>query len=227
MKKILIIFFLIPVIIVIFSKQLVQLYFSYKLSNWVEKKITFNEFNFTYPNLISINGLKIMNLNPIYYESIFEAEKVDIDFNLRSFLLDDLVIINHLKIEKAKFFLEIIEKKSKLIKSKKNKNVIFEDNIGLAKKINEDVPDKIWPIKKKDINFMILKSYINTGKAYIKVSSISEFFEIKLSDFKFVNVGNHTQLQHYKSVLKIMFFDIYSRIEDTDLKKLLKNIYNL
>lgn len=77
------------------------------------------------------------------------------------------------------------------------------------------------------MNFVILKSHINSRKAYIKVSSIAKFFKIKLSDFRFVNVGNHKELQHYKGPLKIMFLDIYLRIEDSNLKKLLKDIYNL
>ena len=31
---------------------------------------------------------------------------------------------------------------------KVEKKVFIEDNIGVAKKINEELPDKIWPIKK-------------------------------------------------------------------------------
>ena len=60
---------------------------------------------------------------------------------------------------------------------------------------------------------MILKSHINSRKAYIKVSSIAKFFKIKLSDFRFVNVGNHKELQHYKGPLKIMFLDIVRIVE--------------
>ena len=192
----------------------------------MEKRIIFDDFNIKYPDLISINQLKIVNLDSFYYENVFEAEKVDIKFDLRSLLFNELIIITHLRIEKPKFFLELIEKKFNSEELTKEKKIIYEDNIGLAKKINENLPDKIWPIKKKDVNFLILRSYISDGKTYIKVSSIIKPFENLLSDFRFTNVGNHKEHQHYKEVLKLMFFDMYASVKDYDLKKLLKKIYN-
>ena len=226
MKKLIIIFILILATIIFFNKKLIEIYFSYKLSNWVEKRIIFDDFNIKYPNLISINQLKIVNLDSFYYENVFDAEKVAIKFDLRSLLFNELIIITHLRIEKPKFFLELIEKKFSSEELTKEKKIIYEDNIGLAKKINENLPDKIWPIKKKDINFLILRSYISDGKTYIKVSSIIEPFENLLSDFRFTNVGNHKEHQHYKEVLKLMFFDMYASVKDYDLKKLLKKVYN-
>ena len=226
MKKIFIIFIFIIVNIFFFNKKIVEIYFLYKFSNWVEKKIIFDNFNIEYPNLVSINGLKIVNLDPFFYKNVFEVEKVDIKFDLKSLLFSKLIIINHLKIEKPKFFLELIEKKINTISSTQDTKIIYEDNIGLAKKINENLPDKIWPAKKKDVNFLILRSYIPNGRAYIKISSITKPFEISFSDFKFIDVGNHKNHQHYKEVLKIIFFDMYASIKDYNLKKLLKNIYN-
>ena len=226
MKKLIIIFILILATIIFFNKKLIEIYFSYKLSNWMEKRIIFDDFNIKYPDLISINQLKIVNLDSFYYENVFEAEKVDIKFDLRSLLFNELIIITHLRIEKPKFFLELIEKKFSSEELTKEKKIIYEDNIGLAKKINENLPDKIWPIKKKDVNFLILRSYISDGKTYIKVSSIIKPFENLLSDFRFTNVGNHKEHQHYKEVLKLMFFDMYASVKDYDLKKLLKKIYN-
>ena len=226
MKKLIIIFILIFATIIFFNKKLIEIYFSYKLSNWMEKRIIFDDFNIKYPNLISINQLKIVNLDSFYYENVFEAEKVDIKFDLKSLLFNELIIVTHLRIEKPKFFLELIEKKFSSEELTKEKKIIYEDNIGLAKKINENLPDKIWPIKKKDINFLILRSYISDGKTYIKVSSIIKPFENLISDFRFTNVGNHKEHQHYKEVLKLMFFDMYASVKDYDLKKLLKKVYN-
>ena len=226
MKKIFIIFILITANIIFFNKKIIEIYFSYKFSNWVEKKISFDNFNIEYPDLVSINGLKIKNFDPLFYKNVFEAEKVDIKFDLKSLLFSKLIIINHLKIEKPKFFLELIEKKSNTGKSTQDAKIIYEDNIGLAKKINENLPDKIWPTKKKDVNFLILRSYIPDGRAYIKISSITKHFEISLSDFKFIDVGNHKKHQHYKEVLKIIFFDMYASTKDYNLKKLLKKIYD-
>ena len=226
MKKLIIIFILILATIIFFNKKLIEIYFSYKLSNWMEKRIIFDDFNIKYPDLISINQLKIVNLDSFYYENVFEAEKVAIKFDLRSLLFNELIIITHLRIEKPKFFLELIEKKFSSEELTKEKKIIYEDNIGLAKKINENLPDKIWPTKKKDVNFLILRSYISNGKTYIKVSSIIKPFENLISDFRFTNVGNHKEHQHYKEVLKLMFFDMYASVKDYDLKKLLKKIYN-
>ena len=192
----------------------------------MEKRIIFDDFNIRYPDLISINQLKIVNLDSFYYENVFEAEKVDIKFDLRSLLFNELIIITHLRIEKPKFFLELIEKKFSSEELTKEKKIIYEDNIGLAKKINENLPDKIWPTKKKDVNFLILRSYISDGKTYLKVSSIIKPFENLISDFRFTNVGNHKEHQHYKEVLKLMFFDMYASVKDYDLKKLLKKVYN-
>ena len=214
-------------VIIFFNKKIIEMYFAYKLSNWVEKRIIFDDFNIKYPNIISIDQLKILNLDSFFYDNIFEAEKVNIKFNLKSLLFNELIIIDYLKIEKPKFFLELIERKPISGELTQDKKKIYEDNIGLAKKINEDLPDKIWPIKKKDVNFLILKSYMSDGKAYVKVSSIIKSFEISLSNFEFINVGNHQKHQHYKDALKIMFFDMYASTKNYNLKKILKKVYNL
>ena len=118
--------------------------------------------------------------------------------------------------------MEIVEKKL----TKKINLSTFKDNIGIAEKINNEMPDKVG-LKKRDINFLILKSNIMNGKAFIKISSILHESKIKLSSFKFANVGNDKKFQHYKSALEIMLFDIIGRVEDFDKQKILKKAYNL
>lgn len=226
MKKSLILFILLITSTLLFNKKLISIYFSYKFSKWVEKKVIFDEFDIEYPNSISISGLKVINSDDIYYNSIFEAENIFINFNLKSLFFSELIIVNNLLIEKPIFFLELIEKNKKSGELNETIEVIYEDNIGLAKKINEDLPDKIWPKKNKDTNFLILNSDIIDGKAFIKVTSIPESFEIVMSKMKFSQFGNHKDNKHYKSVLKIMLFDIFARVEDSHLKKLLKQVYN-
>ena len=87
------------------------------------------------------------------------------------------------------------------------------------------MPDKIWPVKKRDINFLILKSFINSGIANIKISSIKEPSKINLSSFEFFKIGNQKGFQHYKDVLKIILFDIFARETDQIKKKILKQVY--
>ena len=229
MKKLIVIFILLILTIIVFNKQLISKYYSYKFSKWVERKVTFANFEIKYPNSVSVTGIKILNSNSNsnYYENIFEAQKIDINFNLRSLLFDELIVINDLRIERPKIFLEIIEKNPKLDKSIENSKITYEDNIGIAKKIYENLPDKIWPEKKKDINFVILKSNISEGRAFIKVSSIEKSFDILMSDMEFFTFGNKKEHQHYKNILKIIFFDIIASTNDFRLKKLLIEIYKL
>lgn len=212
-------------IIVFINQKIVEIYFSHKLSKWLDKDIKFANFSINYPNEISISNLEIKNSNPVYYESIFETKRVVININIRSFLFDDLITINSLKIEKPIFYLEIIQK---VISSKEQSNgteKLYEDNIGIAKKLNQDIPDKIWPTKKKDINFIILRSLVTEGKAFIKISSFPGDSEIMLSKFQFSEIGNQKGYHHYKDALKIMLFDLFARLTNFEKRKILKKIY--
>jgi len=228
-KKLVWIFFsLIIILLITFHNKLIEKYVIYKLSNWVEKDIVFDEFIFKYPNSINIKGINILNSNPVYYDNIFESELLSIRIDLKSYLFSKLVVINDLKIDKPTFFLELIAKKNDSGEDVRNiEKAIFDDNIGVAKKINENLPDKIWPVKKRDINFLILKSSIYNAKAFIKISSLKGSSKINLSNFRFQRIGNQKGYQHYKDVLKIIFFDIFARETDPAKKKILKEVYKL
>ena len=220
--------FIVSIIILlfIFHEKIVEKFIIYKLSNWLEKEVSFDNFKYEYPNLIKISGLEVINSNPIYNDNIFESELISIDLDLKTYLFEKLVIIKSLKIENPVFFLELNTKKSEVIDNDKNiKKNVFEDNIGVAKKINENLPDKIWPSKKRDINFLILKSSIENGIAYIKISTVEDTSKINLSTFKFLEIGNQKGFQHYKDVLKIMLFDIFARETDQIKKEILKEAY--
>mgnify|MGYP006111109399 FL=1 len=226
MSKTIKIFLFLLIILLIFNKKLITYYYTYKLSKWIERPVVFDKFNINYPNLLEVTGIKIKNLNKFYNKNIFESDKIVLDFNLKSLLFSDLIIINNLDIENPKFFLDIVQTNKK---SLKNGEILltYEDNIGLAKKINENIPDKIWPLKKKDINFLILKTSITGGRAFIRTSFIAESADIKLSDMNFKKIGNEKNFQHYKEVLKFILFDIMSGTNSFEMKKILKRIYNL
>jgi hypothetical protein len=226
MSKTIKIFLFLLIILLVFNKKLITYYYTYKLSKWIERPVVFDKFNINYPNLLEVTGIKIKNLNKFYNKNIFESDKIVLDFNLKSLLFSDLIIINNLDIENPKFFLDIVQTNKK---SLKNGEILltYEDNIGLAKKINENTPDKIWPPKKKDINFLILKTSITGGRAFIRTSFIAESADIKLSDMNFKKIGNEKNFQHYKEVLKLILFDIMSGTNSLEMKKILKQIYNL
>ncbi len=214
------------ILILIFNNYIIEKYIIYKLSKWVEKDIMFKEFDYKFPNLIKIKELNIKNSDHVYYENIFEANLVSINIDLSSYIFNQLVIINDLKIKNPNFYLELIVRKNETKDNSENdKKIIFEDNIGIAKKISENLPDKIWPVKKKDKNFIIYKSYIDNGTAFIKISTIKDESKISLSSFEFSNVGNQKGFQHYKDVLKVIFFDIFAREKDLAKKKILKEAY--
>ncbi|MBD1165076.1 hypothetical protein IDG86_04810 [Pelagibacterales bacterium SAG-MED13] len=224
------IFFLFIIIFIsstiLFNKKIIEIYFLHKLSNWVEKDVIIKDFQIKYPDLISIKNLEVKSSNSVYYDLIFEAKNITVKLDLNSFLSGDLRIINNLTIEEPKFYLEVVQKNSKLdTESESNDQIVYEDNIGIAQKINQNFPDKVWPVKKKDINFLILKSRISNGISYVKISPILKESEILLSDFEFTSTGNLKGHQHYKDVLKIMLFDIFSRETNIKKKRILKTIY--
>lgn len=161
------IFLLLFIVFLIFNKKLITYYYTYKLSKWVERPIIFNEFNINYPNSIEVTGIKIKNSNKFYNKNIFESDKIVLNLNLKSLLFSDLIIINKLVIENPRFFLDIIQKNKKSLKNDKTL-LTYEDNIGLAKKINENTPDKIWPKKKKRYQFFDIRNFNNRWSSFYK-----------------------------------------------------------
>ena len=107
MRKLIVIFILLIFTIIVFDKKLISKYYTYRFSKWVERKVIFDSFEIKYPNSVSVTGIKILNSNSssIYYKNVFEAQKIDINFNLKSLLFDELIVINDLRIERPKFFL--------------------------------------------------------------------------------------------------------------------------
>ena len=84
-----------------------------------------------------------------------------------------------------------------------------------ANKISEKKPDKIWPKKDKDVNFIIRKAVLSGATANIKVSSIPDAAHINLSEMMFSNFGNEKGYKHYKDILKIILFDLYAKTENS------------
>ena len=217
------IFLLLILVLLIFNKKIISYYYTKKFSSWVEKPVKIDRINFKYSGFVEIDNIRILDLNQNYYQNIFEAEKISFNFDVKS-LISNVIIINNLDIKNPNFYLDI-----KILKKKEsidNKKTIYQDNLGLAQKLNEKKPEKIWPKKDKDVNFLIKKAILSGTTANIKVSSISDSTKINLSKMTFSNFGNEKGYQHYKDVLKIILFDIYGRTGNGKLKETLKKIYN-
>ena len=210
------------VLIIFFHKKFISYYYLNKLSGWVERPLKVDKINFNYSGYVEIRGIKILNSDKHYFKNIFKADTIEVKFDTQS-LFTDLIIVDNLKIINPEFFLDIL-----IINNDKNLNkekAIYDDNIGLAKKISEKTPDKIWPQKDKDINFLIRESELSGAKGNIKVSSISNTSEVKLSKMKFSSFGNDRNIRHYKDILKSILYDLYARTKEAELKKTLKEIY--
>ena len=222
MSKTIKIFILLIVVVLVFNKQIISYALIYGFSKWTRHEITLDKLQINYiQSLITINGLRIKSPNEFYYDNIFESEKITLSYNPQS-LLTNLITYNNLIIENPKFFVELIEETTNEETSK-----TYDDNIGVNKQYIKNKPDKIWPDqdKKKDINFLILKTEIKGAKVSIKTSHLSTPTKIDLSDMYFNKIGNEKGYQHYKDVFKLIFFDMYARISDPKLKKLLKKTY--
>tara|TARA_B100000963_G_scaffold361582_1_gene397862 strand:- start:95 stop:760 length:666 start_codon:yes stop_codon:yes gene_type:complete len=206
-------------ILIFFNKKIVSYYYINKFSNWVERPVKIQKLNFDYSGYVKIEGIEILNYEKNFYKNIFKAEKIEINFDISS-IFSNLILIKSLDIYDPEFFLDIVIKKDN-----RNNKSIYEDNIGLAKKINENTPDKIWPKKNKDINFLIKKSNLYGAKGYIKIPQILNPTKVKLSQMKFSSFGNDKNYRHYKDVLKSILFDLYARTDEIELKQLLKKIY--
>ena len=224
MSKFFNIFLLSVLVIFIFNKKIISYYYVKKFSNWVERPVEISHLNFEYSGLIEIEDIKILNLNESYYQNIFQAEKISLNIDVKS-LFSKLVIINNIDITNPQFYLDvkILDKEKKNID---NKETLYEDNLGLAQKLSEKTPDKIWPKKDRDVNFIIKKAVLSGATASIKVSSITDPAKIDLSKMMFSSFGNEKGYQHYKDVLKIILFDLYARTENGRIKETLKKIYN-
>lgn len=218
-RKIKITLILLILSIAIFNKKIVSYYYLNKLSNWVERPLKTSKLDFTYSGNVEIKGLKIFNSEEDFYKYIFKAERIKLIFDTKS-LFTNLVIVKKISILNPEFFLNI-----KINKDENKNNISYEDNIGLAKKLNENIPDKIWPKKNKDINFLILESEILGAEGNIKISSINEPETIKLSSMKFSSFGNDKNFRHYKDVLKSILYDLYARAKKQNLKQTIKKIY--
>ena len=223
MSKLFKIFLSLILIIFIFNKKIISYYYVKKFSSWVERPVEISHLNFEYSGLVVIEDIRILNLDENYYQNIFQAEKISFDFDVKS-LTSNLIIINNLDITNPEFYLDI-----KILEKKENVNnnkTPYEDNLGLAQKLNEKTPDKIWPKKDKDVNFIIRKAVLSGATANIKVSSIPDTAQMNLSEMTFSNFGNEKGYQHYKDILKIILFDLYARTESGRIKETLKKIYN-
>ena len=216
MKKSLI-FLILVSLIFIFNKIIISKVIIFGFSKLIKKDLVAEKIDINYlKNELVLHSIEIKNSSDYYFKNIIEVDLIKIVYNFNS-IFSNLRKIYTVDIENLKLYLEFE------VQDKK----ISEDSLGLTKIIKNKDDSKIYPIKKKDKNFIILKTNFFNSKVYLKNTNTKKITEIKLSDMKFSNIGNEKKSQHYKDVFKIIFRDIYFRVPDNKLKKLIKKAYKL
>ena len=216
MKKI-IAFFILIISLVFFNKTIISQLIIFSTPKLIDRSISIKNIDIDYSKKqLTLNSVEIKNTNKIYYKNIFEAEKVKIKYDFKS-LFTDLIIIDHLIFYNSKIFIDIDITNGE----------ITNDNLDEVKKIEDNYKPKIYPIKKKDINFLILKLQTYNTQGFIKTSNKTDEIKINLSNVNFNKIGNKTGFQHYKEVFKIILVDVFLKVPGSALKNLIKKTYKL
>jgi len=220
MKKI-IITFVIILPIIIFNKNIISQLIIFAIPKLTDRNISIETIDINYlKKKIILNLVKVESTNKIYYKNIFEAEKIEIKYDFKS-LFSDLIIVDHLTLYNSKIFLDI----DTGVDIDTNNVVISNDNLEEVIKQTESYKPKIYPTKKKDINFLILKFQTYDIQGFIKTSNKPNEIKINLSNMTFYKIGNKNEYQHYKDVFKIILGDFFLKIPDINLKKLIQKTY--
>ena len=201
-----------------FSKTILSQLIVFATSKMTDRNISIETIDIDYlKKQIILKSVKVESTNKIYYKNIFEADKIKIKYDFTS-LFSDMIIIDHLIFYNSKVFLDI--------DVDINNELISNDNFNVVKKQVENYKPKIYPTKKRDINFLILKFQTYDVQGFIKPSNKSNEIKIILSNMTFYKVGNKNGFQHYKDVFKIILGDIFLKIPDINLRKLIEKTYN-
>ena len=153
MKKI-IITFVIILPLLIFNKTIISQLIIFATSKLTDRNISIETIDINYlKKKIILNSVEVESTKKIYYKNIFEAEKIEIEYDFKS-LFTDLVIINHLIFYNSKIFLDID------IDMSDNNEVVSNDNFEEVIKQEDSYKPKIYPIKKRDIKSLFEKILI-------------------------------------------------------------------
>ena len=221
-KKLIIILTLTLLLLILNIKSFLEILIENRLSNFTEHRVNLDLIKINlFSGSLEFEEIKIKNKKNFFNENIFEAKKVIIKLDPKTYL-SNLVIIEKLNLVKPKLFFEI-----KNIDKKNQK----KDNLEILEKLTNETPPKIYPKKIKDQNFLIYEFKIDSAVAYIQHKSNKENLTINLSTMRFVNVGNsgndQIKFQHYKDIMRLILNDIFFRIPDENLRNLIKKNYNI
>ena len=149
----------------IFINQILKISLEKVFSKWLKRDVQILEISKDFFNKrLILNDIVVKN---IYGETdyLFKSDLIIIDYTLDS-LLQGILKINSLVIKNNHINIEVF----------KINEEIYKDNIDIAEKITLNKPDKIWPKKMFDFNFVInLTEIIN-----LKINIFSNFEKKKM-----------------------------------------------
>ena len=222
MKKKLIIFLTLILFFLIFYKTFLELLIENRLSSYTEHKVKLDLTKFNlFSGDLEFQEIKLQNKKNFFYQNIFESEKIIIKLEPKTYF-SKLIIIKKLSFYKPKIFFEI--------KNLDNENK-QKDNLEILEKLTSETKPKIYPKKDKDKNFIINNLNIKNASVFINHDKYSKNLKIPLSSMIFKNIGNsgdkEIKFQHYKDIMKLIMTDVYFRIPDENLKRLIKKNYKI
>ena len=225
MKKIIYFFLITLIFIFIFNTKILNYFLVKRISSLNEYNITFDISKLDYFNSkLEIDKIEIKK-NIKLERNIFEANLIIIDFNYES-LFSNLVILDSVTIINPILYFEVKDL-DRVLNTK-----ITIGNLDISDNSPKDNSPKIYPLKKKDKNFLISNLSIKNSKAIIKYHKDIKDLKIDLSEIVFKKVGNagkkgNNNFQHYKDAMKLILSDIFFKIPDYDLRNLIKETYKI
>ncbi len=212
MKKIFFIFFSLVILIIFFQGIIIHKVIHFSLEKITEKKVKIENVNIDFKKQkLIISDIKILNNQNFSYENIFFCSEIIIYFNFFN-LFKETIYLNEIIFKNPIVYIEI--KKSK-------------DNISVLEKKGTHKP-KVYPKKIKDRNIIFKKLKILEPKANLSVNEFNKYENLSLSNMNFTNVGNTTNKSlHFKKIFKIILSNIYLRVPDLEMRKILKDIYKM
>ena len=225
MKKMIYFFLITLIFIFIFNAKILNYFLVKRISSLNEYNITFDISKLDYLNSkLEIDRIEIKK-NIKLERNIFEANLIIIDFNYES-LFSNLVILDSVTIINPILYFEVKDL-DRVLNTK-----ITIGNLDISDNSPKDNSPKIYPLKKKDKNFLISNLSIKNSKAIIKYHKDIKDLKIDLSEIVFKKVGNagkkgNNNFQHYKDAMKLILSDIFFKIPDYDLRNLIKETYKI
>ena len=222
-KKLIIVLIFIFLFIFFFNKKIISQIIILNSQKWIGYGVSLNVSKIDIiTGILEINQVKVKNKDNFINQNIFEADEIKINFSLKTFV-SDLVVLDKVILVNPIFYFEI--------KNLKNDDKKINDNLDLVEKFSDNHQPKIYPKKKRDKNFIIYNLELENFKVMIKYPKNEKNLKINLSNMNFINVGNseenNKKFTHYKDIMSLVLSRAFYQIPDFELRSFIKKNYKI